>query len=43
MGETETNELPAGWVWADRAGLQEVYAVPGAFEAFRSKVEERLR
>ncbi len=43
MGETETDELPAGWVWADRAGLQEVYAVPGAFEAFRTKVEERLR
>ena len=43
MGELDTEELPDGWVWADRAGLREIYAVPGAFDAFRNKVEERLR
>jgi A/G-specific adenine glycosylase len=43
MGELYTEELPDGWVWADLTQLRERYAVPGAFDAFRAKVEERLQ
>ena len=41
--EAEGDALPEGWVWADRAELREVYAVPNAFQAFSHLVEERLR
>ena len=41
--EAEGDALPEGWVWADRAELQQVYAVPNAFQAFSHLVEERLR
>ena len=41
--EAESDTLPEGWVWADRAALREVYAVPNAFQAFSHLVEERLR
>ncbi len=35
-------ELPEGWVWAGRRELEQVYAVPNAFQSFRSAVEQRL-
>jgi len=40
--ETRTQELPEGWVWADREELDVRYAVPSAFRAFESNVRERL-
>ena len=42
-GESAEDALPPGWVWADRRGLREIYAVPNAFDAFDAAVEERLR
>ena len=41
-GELAAEELPEGWVWADRAALRDVYAVPNAFQSFREAVEDRL-
>ena len=38
----KTETLPEGWVWADRAELEQEYAVPNAFCAFQSAVEGRL-
>ena len=35
--------LPAGWVWAAPEELEAVYAVPGAFDAFKPAVLDRLR
>ena len=35
-------ELPEGWVWAGREELEGTYAVPNAFRAFQSAVEQRL-
>jgi hypothetical protein len=35
--------LPEGWVWADVEELETIYAVPGAFDAFKGAVLERLR
>lgn len=35
--------LPEGWVWASAEELETVYAVPGAFDAFRGAVLDRLR
>ena len=35
-------ELPEGWVWADRAALEREYAVPNAFQAFSEYVKSRL-
>ncbi len=40
--ETETDDLPEGWVWCGRAELLHEYAVPNAFRAFEGKVMERL-
>ncbi len=40
--ETDSPDLPEGWVWADRGGLQRDYAVPNAFQAFEAKVRQRL-
>ena len=37
------DNLPEGWVWADRAALRDRYAVPNAFQAFLPYVEARLR
>ncbi|MCC8122274.1 MAG: A/G-specific adenine glycosylase [Oscillospiraceae bacterium] len=34
--------LPEGWVWADRAALRHVYAVPNAFQRFLPLVERYL-
>jgi len=39
----ETGELPAGWVWADRAALEREYAVPNAFQSFGHIVADKLR
>lgn len=41
--ETETDELPEGWVWVDHAALVGEYAVPNAFSGFSSWVEEGIR
>ena len=41
--ETAGAELPAGWVWAGREALGELYAVPNAFQAFAPAVERRLQ
>lgn len=38
----DSDALPEGWVWADLEELRRVYAVPGAFDAFKSTVEDRL-
>ncbi|MCD8141886.1 MAG: NUDIX domain-containing protein, partial [Clostridiales bacterium] len=35
--------LPEGWVWADRAALEERYPIPNAFDGFRACVEGQLR
>ena len=40
--EAETEALPEGWVWADRAELAKVYAVPNAFQSFSHIVEDML-
>lgn len=40
--EAEGDELPEGWVWADRRELLYQYAVPNAFRAFEGRVLERL-
>jgi len=38
----EGDELPEGWVWADRRELQTIYAVPNAFRAFEGTVQQAL-
>ena len=40
--EAETDKLPPGWVWADKAELERQYAVPNAFEKALELAEERL-
>ena len=37
-----TPVLPEGWVWAGKRQLEQVYAVPNAFQSFQSAVLERL-
>jgi len=41
-GELNRPALPEGWVWADRAELRDVYAVPNAFQSFAKQVADRL-
>lgn len=41
-GELERPDLPEGWVWADRAALRAIYAVPSAFRSFEQMVLDRL-
>ena len=41
-GELEGPDLPEGWMWADRAALRDVYAVPNAFRSFEQVVLDRL-
>ena len=41
--QTESEILPAGWVWADSEELAERYAVPSAFAPFAAAVQEGLR
>ncbi len=38
----EGEELPPGWVWADKGELRERYSVPSAFQAFSHIVGENL-
>ncbi len=38
----ESEVLPQGWVWADRAALRQTYPLPSAFQSFSKAVEERL-
>ena len=40
--QLEQENLPAGWVWADRTALEREYAVPNAFQAFSQYVKGRL-
>ena len=40
--QAESDDLPAGWVWADRQELERRYAVPNAFDPFRAAVLDRL-
>ncbi len=40
--ESAGAELPEGWVWAGKRELEQVYAVPNAFQSFRAAVEQRL-
>ena len=40
--EAETDALPSGWVWADKAGLERRYAVPNAFETALELAGKRL-
>lgn len=37
-----TDDLPEGWVWADRGELVRRYAIPGAFKSFEAAVERQL-
>ena len=41
-GEADGPHLPEGWVWADRAALRDVYALPNAFQSFARVVAGRL-
>ena len=38
----ESDALPSGWVWADKAALRELYSLPSAFAPFTHLVEEHL-
>ena len=38
----EGDELPPGWVWADRGELAEKYSLPSAFAPFGHIIEENL-
>ena len=40
--EARSQELPEGWVWADRTELTEKYPVPSAFSPFTPIVLDRL-
>ena len=40
--EAESDALPSGWVWADKAALRELYSLPSAFAPFTHLVEEHL-
>ena len=42
LAETADDALPGGWVWADARELEEVYAIPNAFQAFSGAVAARL-
>ena len=41
-GELTGEELPPGWVWADREELRGRYALPNAFQSFSKLVADRL-
>lgn len=41
-GELASDALPDGWVWADRAALRDIYAVPNAFQFVSGTVAGRL-
>ncbi len=36
------DELPEGWVWADRQELKNTYAIPSAFDGFAQSVKEGM-
>ena len=40
--ELDGPDLPEGWVWADRAALRDIYAIPNAFHPFEQTVLNRL-
>ncbi len=41
--EPESDALPEGWAWADKAALRTEYALPSAYGCFERFVEERLK
>jgi len=40
--EAAGDELPPGWIWADKWELDQVYALPNAFQSVEGAVRERL-
>ena len=38
----DSDDLPEGWVWADRTELETVYAIPNAFDCCRAVIEDIL-
>ena len=38
----DSDDLPEGWVWADRKELETVYAIPNAFDCCRAVIEDIL-
>ena len=38
----QTEQLPNGWVWADRQELERQYAVPSAFQSFEDEVRRQM-
>ena len=38
----DCDDLPEGWVWADRRELETVYAIPNAFDCCRPLLEQEL-
>jgi len=40
--QVESSQLPEGWVWADRAALQEEYPVPNAYAYFSEMLDSYL-
>lgn len=38
----DSDQLPEGWVWADRRELETVYAIPNAFDCCRPVIEDIL-
>lgn len=39
---SQTDQLPDGWIWADRHEIRSLYAIPNAFGCFLSAVEKNL-
>lgn len=42
LWQTDSDQLPEGWVWADGQALREKYAVPNAFSAFLPTVDQHI-
>jgi A/G-specific adenine glycosylase len=40
--QTDTDQLPDGWVWANGREIREIYPIPNAFDSFRGKLDEYL-
>ena len=40
--QAASDALPEGWVWADRAALAQIYAVPNAFQSLAHLVSQSL-
>ena len=42
LWQLASDQLPPGWVWADKLALRDKYAVPNAFAAFLPVVDQHL-